>query len=99
MLYLSGLEAAVLLERAPAYETPATAEFCPFQKENLCTAREPRPLGCRIYFCDPNYQQTSNDITERSIQRLKTLCDSEGVEWRYAPLHHFLNHPEDAVGS
>jgi Fe-S-cluster containining protein len=97
VLYLSHLEARVLLDAAPAYATPVTAEFCPFQKENLCTAREPRPLACRIYFCDPLYQEASSRITEQALQRLKALCAAEGVEWRYAPLHHFLNHPEDSA--
>jgi Fe-S-cluster containining protein len=96
VLYLSSLEANVLLDAAPEFETPVTPEFCPFQKDNLCTAREPRPLACRIYFCDPNYQETGNRLTEQALTKLKTLCEAEGIEWRYAPLHHFLNHPEDA---
>jgi Fe-S-cluster containining protein len=96
VLYLSSLEANVLLDAAPAHETPVTPEFCPFQKENLCTAREPRPLACRIYFCDPAYQETGNRITEQALERLKVLCETEDITWRYAPLHHFLNHPEDA---
>src|SRR5437764_4889420 len=95
VLYLSNLEAEVLLDAAGPYPRPVTAEFCPFQKENLCTAREPRPLSCRVYFCDPAYQETGNRITEQSLQRLKALCAAQGLEWRYAPLHHFLNHPEE----
>lgn len=90
-LFISSLEADVLLEQAPLYEAPASADFCPFQKENLCTARDPRPLGCRIYYCDPSYQETGNAITEKYLRRLKDLALESGVEWRYAPLHHFLN--------
>jgi hypothetical protein len=96
VLYVSNLEADVLLSGAPPYETPVTPDFCPFQRGNLCTAREPRPLGCRVYYCDPNYQETGNQITERYLRRLKDLADEAGVEWKYAPLHHFLNHPEEA---
>jgi hypothetical protein len=92
VLFLSNLEAEVLLASAPAYEQPVTPEFCPFQKDNLCTAREPRPLGCRVYYCDPSYQETGNQITEKYLQRLKSLASEAGVEWRYAPLHHFLSH-------
>jgi Fe-S-cluster containining protein len=91
VLYLSNLEAEVLLAEAPPYEKPVSAEFCPFQKENLCTAREPRPLGCRVYYCDPAYQETGNQITETYLARLKSLACEHGVEWRYAPLHEFLN--------
>ncbi|MCI0376528.1 MAG: hypothetical protein L0215_02865 [Gemmataceae bacterium] len=89
-LFLSNLEADVLLAAAPPYEKPVTADFCPFQKDKLCTAREPRPLGCRVYFCDPNYQETAKGITEKYLQQLKRLAEEHCVEWRYAPLHTFL---------
>src|SRR5437868_285621 len=95
-LYISNLEAAVLLKDAPAYEQPVSSDFCPFQKNNLCTAREPRPLGCRVYYCDPSYQTRAAEITEKYLSRLKTLAENSGVDWRYAPLHQFLNNPQDA---
>jgi hypothetical protein len=90
-LFVSGLEADVLLSAAPPYERPASPDFCPFQKENLCTAREPRPLACRVYYCDPAYQETGNAISEKYLRRLKALADEHGITWRYAPLHDFLN--------
>jgi Fe-S-cluster containining protein len=96
-LFISQLEADVLLEAAPAYEKPVSADFCPFQKQNLCTAREPRPLGCRVYFCDPSYQETGNRITETYLRKLKLLADEFGLDWRYAPLHVFLNEGEGLV--
>lgn len=90
-LFVSQLEADVLLDAAPAFDGPVTPDFCPFQVENLCTAREPRPLGCRVYFCDPNYQDTGRQISETYLRQLKDLADELGVGWRYAPLHVFLN--------
>ncbi len=93
-LFLSSLEAEVLLAAAPPYDRPVTADFCPFQRDQLCTAREPRPLGCRVYFCDPAYQETGQHISEEFVQRLKRLAEELGVAWRYAPLHHFLNKDE-----
>jgi hypothetical protein len=98
-LFLSELEAEVLLESAPPYTGPVSADFCPFQKENLCTAREPRPLGCRIYFCDPNYQETAAKISEKSLSRLKELARERGLLWRYAPLYTFLNEAAGAQTS
>jgi hypothetical protein len=92
-LFVSNLEADVLLASAPPYDRPASADFCPFQKGNLCTAREPRPLGCRVYYCDPAYQETGGRISEEYLRRLKRLADEHGVGWRYAPLHYFLNEP------
>src|SRR5215470_4828553 len=90
-LFLSNLEAEVLLADAPAYEKPVSADFCPFQKDKLCTARGPRPLGCRVYYCDPNYQETGQQIMETYLHRLKELAQEHGTEWCYAPLHQFLN--------
>jgi hypothetical protein len=95
VLFISNLEATVLLQDAPAYPSPVTPDFCPFQKDNLCTAREPRPLGCRIYYCDPSYQEVGAQLSETYLRRLKELADAHGLPWRYAPLHHFLNHPEE----
>jgi hypothetical protein len=97
-LFLSNLEAEVLLAGAPPYDRPVTADFCPFQKDHLCTAREPRPLACRVYYCDPSYQETGNRISEEYLRRLKTLANEQGIAWRYAPLHHFLNHSQEALG-
>jgi Fe-S-cluster containining protein len=90
-LFLSNLEAEVLLAAAPPYAQPVSADFCPFQKDNLCTAREPRPLGCRVFYCDPAYQETGNAIMEKYLHRLKELAEEHGLPWRYAPLHSFLN--------
>ena len=90
-LFISQFEAELLLETAPHFEQPASREVCPFQVQGLCTARNERPLGCRIYFCDPTYQETGNRITEESLTRLKRIADEHDTGWRYAPLHVFLN--------
>src|SRR5918994_1757708 len=66
-LFLSRFEAELLLETAPSYTKPVSRDGCPFQVDNLCTARQERPLGCRIYFCDPAYQDTGNRITEDAV--------------------------------
>ena len=92
-LFVSNLEADVLLALAPPFDRPASSDFCPFQRGNLCTAREPRPLGCRVYYCDPAYQETGSRISEEYLRRLKRLAEEHGVEWHYAPLHDFLNEP------
>jgi hypothetical protein len=93
-LFISNLEAEILLASAPPYEKPVTGDFCPFQVDNLCTARDPRPLGCRVYFCDPTYQEEGNAITEQYLRKLKELAEEFQLDWRYAPLHHFLNEAE-----
>jgi hypothetical protein len=76
-----------------------SGDFCPFQAGNLCTARDPRPLGCRVYFCDPAYQDTGNAISETYLRRLKALAEESGTGWRYAPLHEFLNQAPDGAAA
>jgi hypothetical protein len=95
-LFVSQIEADYLLDRAPPYSGPVDDAGCPFQVDNLCTAREPRPLGCRIYFCDPAYQSTAAAISEHAIGLLKKLATEFGLGWRYAPLHRFLQERLDA---
>jgi Fe-S-cluster containining protein len=91
-LFLSQFEAEILLETAPQYDQPVTRDGCPFQVERLCTARDERPIGCRVYFCDPEFQEEQQGpITERAIAKLKKLADEYGTGWNYAPLHVFLN--------
>ena len=101
-LFLSQFEADILLATAPLYSTPVTRDACPFQVDNLCTAREERPLGCRIYFCDPAYEGVGEAITEAALAKLKRLADEADTGWRYAPLHVFLNEADSrplSVGS
>jgi Fe-S-cluster containining protein len=90
-LFLSQFEAEILLATAPPYSKPVTRDGCPFQVNNLCTARGERPLGCRIYFCDPNFQDQQQTITEVAVRKLKKLAEEHETGWRYAPLHVFLN--------
>lgn len=90
-LFISQFEADILLETAPPYSTPVSRDGCPFQVDNLCTARDARPLGCRIYFCEESYQETGNAITEAALTRLKRIADEHAAGWSYAPLHVFLN--------
>src|ERR671930_2220764 len=80
VLFLSNLEADVLLRGAPPYDPGCvTPDFCPFQQGNLCTAREPRPLGCRVYYCDPAYQDRQHEISEHYLRRPKRLAEEQGV--------------------
>ena len=90
-LFLSHFEAEILLETALSFDQPVSEDGCPFQVNGLCTARESRPLGCRIYFCDLSYQETGNRITEESLAALKRIADEHDTGWSYAPLHVHLN--------
>jgi hypothetical protein len=91
-LFLSRVEAEVLLAGAPA---PSRAlddgQTCPWQDDRgRCTARDARPLGCRVYFCDPSYQTKAEELSEKFIAILKHHCQTRGWDWNYAPLHLHL---------
>ena len=97
-LFLSAPETALLLADAPP---PARAldegESCPWQDQRgLCTAREARPLGCRVYFCDPSHQDHASALSEKYLRRLKRLVDAHGLSWSYAPLHVHLKAAADS---
>ncbi|MGN6369767.1 MAG: hypothetical protein ACTHN5_16025 [Phycisphaerae bacterium] len=58
-------------------------EGCPYQVGGLCTAREGRPLGCRIYFCDENAQGWQNEVYEKYHAKLRGVHEKFGVPYRY----------------
>jgi Fe-S-cluster containining protein len=58
-------------------------EGCPYQVEGLCTAREGRPLGCRIYFCDEHAQGWQNEVYETYHAKLRAVHERFGVAYRY----------------
>jgi hypothetical protein len=87
------MELDVLLDEAPAPVRPLDdGATCPWQDDaGRCTAREGRPLGCRVYFCDPAFQEPANRISEALIGRLKGAAEALGQPWDYAPLHDHLH--------
>ncbi|GAC1473660.1 MAG: hypothetical protein NVSMB9_22690 [Isosphaeraceae bacterium] len=91
-LFLSAPEAALLLDEAPsALRVLDEGATCPWQDfAGRCTARDARPLGCRVYYCDPTHQDNARDLSETFVGRLKRLVESLGLPWRYAPLHSHL---------
>jgi hypothetical protein len=64
---------------------------CPWQdRKGRCTAREARPLGCRVFFCDPTFEKVAPELSEKFLNRLKDLADRHNWSWNYAPLHCHL---------
>jgi hypothetical protein len=96
-LFLTAAEAALLLDEAPPPSRPLDdGETCPWQDDRgRCTARDARPLGCRVYFCDPAFQSQAPELSEAYIARLRRLADEFGLPWRYAPLHDHLRQARD----
>jgi Fe-S-cluster containining protein len=98
-LFLSDPEVEFLLSKAPAPARPLDQGVtCPWQDAHgRCTAREARPLGCRVYFCDPAYQEAAPALSEHFIMRLKRLAERHGMPWNYAPLHRHLHERAEQI--
>lgn len=97
-LFISAPEAAILLADAPPPVRPLDdGATCPWQDDRgRCTAREARPLGCRVYFCDPAYAPHGPDLAEAAIARLKAVVVALDLPWDYAPLHRHLHAAREA---
>ncbi|MCK6439599.1 MAG: hypothetical protein L6Q71_05295, partial [Planctomycetes bacterium] len=62
-------------------------KLCPFYKEGKCSARDVRPLGCRVYFCDKSYQKNhSQRIYEKYHAEIEALARESEVEYAYVPM-------------
>lgn len=98
-LFLSAPEFEYLVSEAPdPVRSLDDGETCPWQDERgRCTAREARPLGCRVYFCDPTYEPAAPEISESFIAGLRRLADRHGLRWDYAPLHRHLHERAGAL--
>jgi Fe-S-cluster containining protein len=62
---------------------------CPFQTGKICRVHLIRPMGCRLFFCDPTATQWQQAVYERFHARLKKLHQALAipysyVEWRFA---------------
>lgn len=88
-LYATRAEALLFASRHGAPQGPVGEETCPYQRDNLCTAREGRPLSCRVFYCDPGWKGRGEDLTERMLRRIGVLSERLGIERGYRP---FLEH-------
>jgi Fe-S-cluster containining protein len=89
-LYVTGLEIAWLVRqlepagraRLLAVDPPAM-DGCPFQIDKLCGVHALRPLGCRVYYCDPSARDWQNPVYETFLARLRRLHEAHLVDYRY----------------
>jgi hypothetical protein len=89
-LYVTGLETAYTIIHpsggpvaAPRLEEAIACGGCPYQLARLCNAREARPAGCRVYFCDRSAQDWQQELAERACQAIRAIHVRHGVEYRY----------------
>jgi Fe-S-cluster containining protein len=88
-LYVTGLEAACTLAqlgRTLGRDELALAKArggCPFQIDNLCSVHAIRPLGCRVYYCDPTAQQWQEELSERALAEVRRIHERYVIPYRY----------------
>ncbi len=82
-LYVTALEVCYYLSG----EVPAVSfigDVCPHAYDGKCHIRDRRPLGCRIFYCDPRAQGWQGPFSELLLARLRSMHEGLGVPYFYA---------------
>ena len=67
----------------PQFFAQVEPRGCPYQVDGLCTARQARPLGCRVYFCDAGAQSWQNAVYETYHVQLRALHAAHALDYAY----------------
>ena len=97
VLFLSNLEAAILLESAPAYERPARPTAVRSRKKTSVPPASPGPLAAAFTTAILRIRRRAIASRKPTSRRLKEFAEQNGLTWEYRPLHYFLNQPEVAT--
>ncbi len=89
-LYASTIEVNYILSNVNVPPFDPGQRTCPFLIENQCTIRKYRTLGCRVFFCNPNYKDTSQEIYNKYYKMIKDIAIRNQTEWHYAPMMKLL---------
>ena len=86
-LYVSTGELANLISQEPIdAQIPIENLKCPYQKDNLCLARNARPLGCRLFFCDDKVNLQYQQIYEAYYDKIKQVHLKFSTAYNYLEL-------------
>jgi Fe-S-cluster containining protein len=97
VLYTSGIEVDFITRNVAVPDFEASDNVCPFLKDKQCSIRDYRTLGCRVFYCNPPYQETSHALYEKYYHKIKELSIKYNVVWEYQPFLKQLakSKPED----
>lgn len=95
VLYTSTIETDYIRENVEIPSFDPDKNICPFLIDNQCSIREHRTLGCRVFFCNPEYKEKSQDIYNKYYAMIKDLAIKNQLEWRYAPMMKLLQKKDD----
>lgn len=84
-LYVTTLEAAYYIACGETAEIPPVLdEACPHARDGMCRARDRRPTGCRVFYCDPAARHWQGPLTEAFLGRLRRMHVELNVPYFYA---------------
>jgi len=89
-LYVTTIELAAFTAQLQAEPVENwNGRGCPFQAGKLCGVHAIRPMGCRLFFCDPastDWQQTRYERFHAELKHLHARLDVPYfyLEWRAA---------------
>jgi Fe-S-cluster containining protein len=90
-LFATALEADRILDLEGTPKEPQEEGWCPYYRQRRCTLRALRPLGCRVYFCDPPYLEgPMREVAERAHGALKRVHVDLDIPYFYAPFLELL---------
>ena len=81
-LWTTPLEIDYLIENVGLPEKVDHA-VCPWLAGGKCSVRDHRMLGCRIFFCDPAYENQMGPLYEKYHKRVKDLHGQADVPYEY----------------
>ncbi|KHE92452.1 MAG: hypothetical protein K8F52_01935 [Candidatus Scalindua rubra] len=90
VLYASTVETDYIRENVEIPSFDPDDNVCPFLVNYECSIRDHRALGCRVFFCNPQYKETLQGIYEKYYTMIKDLAIEDKVEWYYAPMMKLL---------
>ena len=82
-LYVTALEVCYYIACGEVAECAAD-DVCPHARQGRCHARGRRPLGCRVFYCDPHAQPWQGPLTEGLLGRLRVMHTDLDVPYFYA---------------
>ena len=85
-LFVSTGELALLTSEPPPAPEACRKMRCPYQLGPKCSARDRRPLGCRIFFCRPDEGNSPQGTYEEYHRRIRSLHQTHWVPYGYAEL-------------
>jgi len=83
-LYVTTVELAYFVAgRASPLRQPQGG-VCPYLRDGWCTARSHRPVGCRLFFCDPDSARWQQEQYQALRPRLIALGETFDLPYAYA---------------